>query len=1145
MEGEGGERAIKETAMENTMGKLVIGVCAMDVKARSKPMRMILDRLLAYGDFEVIVFGDQVIREEPPDCWPRCDLLMTFYSAGFPLAKAVEYCRLRRPYSVNDVPLQYLLLDRRLVSLVLDAIDVPTPSPRLFLNRRDSRVEREGEFHLTTMPAAVEEALGRDFNINVRTSAAFRLSHSILQSEGGDTLEIDGQKLRKPFVEKPVDANDHNIYIYYSGGGVRRLFRKTGNRSSEYIPGEWKIRPTGSYIYEQFLEPTDAEDVKCYTVGLHYAHAECRRAPSVGGLVRRDPQGKELRTVTPITAEESDMAQRVSMAFGQTICGLDLLRSGGRSYIVDVNGWSFVKGNETYWERAAAILRELFLCQRIPRSLSNPRRSAVGEWRLKAVVAVFRHADRTPKLKLKVSIPRDAGNRLFRGVEEVETGDVIIRGRDQLLAILETAERILATGNDDGRNTDKNSSNISGGGGETAETMGLRGTSALVEVLRQKADLPGTRLQIRRPDRSQTHLPIMVIVKWGGDFTHAGRHQARELGESLRQELLILNRAVLNDVRLACSGERRVVATAQVFGQALLETVELPPSVMSIQRRLLDEGTGNYKDLIETVKRRLGQKLVAMVGGRIDNELEMNSSGPSVSGGSSIEKDYPLSHSSLSSPSCAPSAPAPCSAWSSCSALTIAAQVPPEILPPSASLPSPHELLIQLKTCLSWHRQVMQRTLADPASVAMPRWCCADSLALFRERWERHFADILDGPSFHEGHFDPSKLSDLYDSLKFDALHHRRFLEAVFLERSKSSNEPEMVTTTSAAVIGKINKDGDNNTRRERLFISGGPSPTSASASASAVLPSTFTIKPPFTSLEPLYKLTQQLFNYVAPREYGTSPKDALLIGQAVSGPLLAQVITDLEEAAASPGVPARCRLYFTKESHMTALLNILRQTDELDLRLTGLGNELDYLSHLVWELYERTEIETNDERRSGEEERGNNGDSRDSSKRREIITVPNAITGGRGAAGEEERPSGQKDHDRSGGEQVKTTSDKVGPADGEDIKLKIRYSLRLGVSQGAHCADLLDIQVDRRHALGVQPKRWLTEYMEASRALGILRTSSGSNKSASGIKVEAQVRAQIDCEREEPEPEREQSTKEEQEKDEKQGGWTTENSYY
>ena len=78
-----------------------------------------------------------------------------------------------------------------------------------------------------------------------------------------DSVQIGDKVFQKPFVEKPVDAEDHNVYIYFPsavGGGSQRLFRKVGDRSSVYSPVS-SVRKEGSYIYEDFVV-TDGTDVK-------------------------------------------------------------------------------------------------------------------------------------------------------------------------------------------------------------------------------------------------------------------------------------------------------------------------------------------------------------------------------------------------------------------------------------------------------------------------------------------------------------------------------------------------------------------------------------------------------------------------------------------------------------------------------------------------------------------------------------------------------------------------------------------------------------------------------------------------------------------------------------------------------------------
>ncbi|CAO3631858.1 unnamed protein product [Cunninghamella blakesleeana] len=837
--------------------KYVVGVCSMDRKARSKPMRHILNRLLAYGDFEIVIFGDKTILDEDIENWPGCDFLICFFSDGFPLDKAIKYVNLRKPFLVNDVCMQSLLWDRRVVLAVLDSMGIPTP-PRLVVSRDDgAKVDPEAA-------KVFKELNGMDMDRIIAKYA----SNTNLVEVTKNGIASDHKSLNKPFIEKPVDGENHNINIYYPesyGGGGRRLFRKIGNKSSEFDPELEFASEEGSYVYESLMETENCEDIKLYTVGPTFIHAETRKSPTVDGHVKRNTDGKEIRYCTELTHDEKEIARKVSKAFGQAVCGLDLLRANGKSYVIDVNGWSFVKGNDFYYDQCAKILATKFYrsIEQRPSSLADiPYKiSPENSWRLKGFIAVFRHGDRTPKDKFKISVKSDAFANLLEGSHQ----EVVFRQKHQLDSVIQAVDKCIKDGTED---RDK--------------------MLALKEILSKKYELPGTKVQLKPKFNKESGKleKLQLNVKWGGEFTHAGLYQSRDLAENLRKDMNILNRTVMDDVKIYSSSERRVRATADVFTRWFLGQPQSIEGYISESKYLLDDSNA-AKEQGDSVRRQLKELL------RPGNDLPE---------------------------------------------LMLAKMNWPE------GLPQPHIVLQEICNIMTKLQTLMYLnwSIKDVDQIQR-RWCCFESPILFKERWEKMFknfclygnSDESDGSDIKntnnsDNYADPSWIPALYDTLKYDSLHNRPFLQAIF-------SDPEAATSSSnrssAADLPNVLSTPTLMERRH-------------STDAEASLPSHN------TDLRNLYKYVKVMFDFIAPLEFGISDEEKKNIGMLVSLPLLKSILKDLDDMVTSEN--PKTRLYFTKESHVHALLNLVYLSGVPTKIPRNMLPELDFLTQITFELYER-----------------------------------------------------------------------------------------------------------------------------------------------------------------------------------------------
>ncbi|XP_023613345.1 inositol hexakisphosphate and diphosphoinositol-pentakisphosphate kinase 1 isoform X18 [Myotis lucifugus] len=695
--------------------QIIVGICAMTKKSKSKPMTQILERLCRFDYLTVIILGEDVILNEPVENWPSCHCLISFHSKGFPLDKAVAYSKLRNPFLINDLAMQYYIQDRREVYRILqeEGIDLPRYA---VLNRDPARPE---ECNLI---------------------------------EGEDQVEVNGAVFPKPFVEKPVSAEDHNVYIYYpssAGGGSQRLFRKIGSRSSVYSP-ESSVRKTGSYIYEEFM-PTDGTDVKVYTVGPDYAHAEARKSPALDGKVERDSEGKEIRYPVMLTAMEKLVARKVCVAFKQTVCGFDLLRANGHSFVCDVNGFSFVKNSMKYYDDCAKILgntimRELAPQFQIPWSIPTeaedipivPTTSGTM-MELRCVIAIIRHGDRTPKQKMKMEVTHPRFFSLFEKHGGYKTGKLKLKRPEQLQEVLDIARLLLAE-------LEKEP------GGEIEEKTGkLEQLKSVLEMyghfsgINRKVQLTyyphGVKASNEGQDPQQKAVApsLLLVLKWGGELTPAGRVQAEELGRAFRCMypggqgdyagfpgcgLLRLHSTFRHDLKIYASDEGRVQMTAAAFAKGLLALEgELTPILVQMVKSanmngLLDSDGDSLSSCQHRVKAQLHHIL---------------------------QRDAPFGPEDYDQ--LAPTGSA-------------------SLFNSMAVIQNPVKVCDQVFSLIENLTHQIQERMQDPKSVDVQLYH-SETLELMLQRWSKLERDFRQ----KSGRYDISKIPDIYDCVKYDVQH--------------------------------------------------------------------------------------------------------------------------------------------------------------------------------------------------------------------------------------------------------------------------------------------------------------------------------------------------------------------------------------
>mmetsp|Transcript_13191 Transcript_13191/g.27009 ORF Transcript_13191/g.27009 Transcript_13191/m.27009 type:complete len:1152 (+) Transcript_13191:786-4241(+) len=515
------------------------------------------------------------------------------------------------------------------------------------------------------------------------------------------------------------------------------------------------------------------------------------------------------------------------------------------------------------------------------------RNSLVHQEELRCVIAVVRHADRTPKEKIKLNTNepiilkyftdhstgssqdnktcQDNSNKQQQQQPTKDLKDLKIKAKGHMTEFLTAVRKIIAS-YEEKKDLGKNDEKIMWKFKHMRDVLVRWKFSGL----NRKLQLKPKKIATDDVTGVKTVKEVQLILKWGGDLTKLGENQAIKLGQQFRHSIypdspgggvLRLHSTFRHDLKIKTSDEGRVMKTAAAFAKGLLDLEgDIPPILVSLVHKekgsmhMLDpSGDKDVKLELDECKEKISQHLQEDIDWRdMTEEDRIRLVGPPM--------------------------------------VTSLRDALAKIGNPRKALQTIYETMATLieeleemwsnlesgdeKTTEESDNEKKESEDAD-AQLSGVKLYKGETLLELTERWRFIYQRMYDDETKM---FDLSRIPDVLDNVRFDVLHN-----------------PHLGLTSV---------------------------------------------------LHKLYSLAKDMADTVVPQEYGTTLAEKRSVGIKVCSPLLEKIRDDLQIARTdnktdmrylinmdysadlpitTMGRRIRTRLYFTSESHLHTLINVLR----------------------------------------------------------------------------------------------------------------------------------------------------------------------------------------------------------------------------